>query len=777
MGEQLLLIHLNERNYINLYHKDGFFKSDDLTQVEDQGKSDLYQRIKAPTVPFLDCRVDVSTQPDAIVELSKHVKLKPYLDLSIRYVKIIYMMVDMVVNARSYNVRYDDIVEVVANGRILPPSQQSFVRFYGEGKSSLKSELIVVSGGLKKWRELTVGNNLDSFISSFNDPDLVPLTLIATDWASYVKHVLGGGLLHNYEEKYATTTTSYKVVPINVEGRKNGEYWIRTLAQYREENPVEPNSTSMLGDRPHDFELLLPDVISFAALDTKNNNKMVGYVKCSLKDVHKPLTLDDNILTPEIKQFNTLLKNRGQGGQGCGYDVFCIDGLHVHRDYRGKGSISKELVAHSLEFIRGCHKTLGVTLLSSGSYASATKAILTGFGFTHFNIENDVIWILEQFVDYFNQRANTTRPKSQTPLHLLTLPRLIQSLTSFMVKYPLEMSRNSGPHRHMLEGMAHTVDWLKNSLSDEPSIDRRDGLEAWPLSLSQATFLNVIKVMEAWKEGVDKIAGMSDVYQKYVGTLFDTTNSIDTFLFLGPDGRGDALLKTRLSAFFDNYYGGGDGGIIDGSTNIIVIDDSEEDEVVVMEIEVDDEEPTERDMILYDLWTKELEKEVVYVEIEDSVSDTTQSGDDDSDDDLVKKGFNEHDRQIVTIKGQITLLEEQEWEKVRELEEIRVRLSALREELDEKIASQVMTIGPRRDPVSLVRTERTIRRAKQEYAKAKSQFIKQMDGLITERALRIGGDGARARIIARSQLLEEGVVMEFTNEKEWIRKNYPEYVM
>jgi hypothetical protein len=640
----------------------------------------------------------------------------------------------MIIEARRYNIRFDDVVEDILLKKTRPVEEYSFVRILSGTKNEIKSELTRVESGLKTWRDITTKNLVESFLFSLGQDDKAPVELLATNWSPYILHVLydrKDSLLYQDDQE----GRSYRIVPVDASnGRKEGKYWKQVLALYRRENPTTRGSNSMLGDRPSDYKLLLPDVISFAAFD---GDKMVGYINCSLSDVHYPLS-DDHLFNKEINLFNQSLKSRPNGINGCGYDVFCIDGLHIHKDYRGKGSLSKILVFYALEFITRCHKTLGVTLLSSSSCASATKAILTGFGFTHFNVEVELAWISDQFNDYYNHRTNSRRPLEQnTPDHLLTIPRLIQSLDQFMEKYPTSLAESNVRYNHIIETMTTMREWLKVSSekgAKEPPINREKG-DAWPAILKRDVFRLLLGHIEGWLIDIKSVAIIGSSYQKNVSELLGSNDHIDTFLYLGD---GSPLLEERLRAFWSSYR------------KEAQVSEKNEDEfgtVVIGEdpydwMILDRDDPTEDDMILYDMWMIEEEVEVVN-----------------------DRGGGDHPipitKDIDYLKQEIDLLENEYDQKERELEEIKLRLNAKRGEL-------VRILSMKRNPVTNTRKK---------YAEERARFIRGVDQMIIERAAEIGGNegftGARARIIARDKLREEGMVMNFMSEKEWIRKNYP----
>ena len=180
-----------------------------------------------------------------------------------------------------------------------------------------------------------------------------------------------------------------------------------------------------LYSRPHDYDVLNRETISFVALDREYGGasgagpaqRIAGYVSCSLKTIHA-VAGAQRFKSDELNRFVASLaaRARDRAERDCGYDVFSIDGLPVgavaegERPYRAGTGLAKLLVFYAMEFVRLAARQLGVALVISGAEAVQTKAILTGgFGFTHYNRENALRWLRMAFEDYYTAKLEPER--------------------------------------------------------------------------------------------------------------------------------------------------------------------------------------------------------------------------------------------------------------------------------------------------------------------------------------------------------------------------------
>ena len=424
-------------------------------------------------------------------------------------------------------------------------------------------------------------------------------------WAPYMRHVLyeqPESLLYDSEKWLGPESAQhhYDIVPVGFDDNKDGggggasrdkAYWVALLTRYRHENPnAEEYSKTVLIDRPHDYELLSSRTLSFVALDRRRENRMAGYVTCTLRALHQPAPKDaPPFKSPELNKLNARLRQRASSGgnqqqqQDAGYDAFSVDGVHVHVDNRGEpgaAPLSKILVFYALEFIRLAHPVLGVTLLIAGAEAAPTKAILGGtFGFSHFNLQKDLQWLYRRLKDFWSVRRGRGAPtdKTDTPLALLTRLRLAQAVEGVREKVPDPAEDRDGGqrykyelarlgHQDLADFLDETARKLRESLKRQPAADpdlarRRPDIldDMWPADAQfwtpQQFHAQLLVPLREYREAVAQDEELGQPYMKRVNTLLDTgDDNQDCFLWLGSGGGpGGGQFEKKMLDFYDLY--------------------------------------------------------------------------------------------------------------------------------------------------------------------------------------------------------------------------------
>lgn len=273
-------------------------------------------------------------------------------------------------------------------------------------------------------------------------------------WSSYIKRILFENeesrllkLRKAGKEGYSTQDDIDYLV-IDLEKSEERKKWRALLSEYALANPSKKrgsdiNSTAVLDSRPYDHMLLDKSTIGFVAYDTQKK-RMIGYVICSLRSL---IWLDDDTLkwikNPELRQLAETI-NRERTND-CHYDALVIEGLHVDKTFLGKTlsngvTLSKMLVFTALEFVRLSRGDLGLRLVTSASYAVATKQILTStFGFVHRHRRNDAVWLSNYFDDYKRVLDSLITEEVvegvTTPTKLLFLETLQKMVLQYREKY------------------------------------------------------------------------------------------------------------------------------------------------------------------------------------------------------------------------------------------------------------------------------------------------------------------------------------------------------
>ena len=492
------------------------------------------------------------------------------------------------------------------------------------------------------------------------------LELAATRWARFVEHTLReapGSQLAEYE--VGASRSRFAVVAVDPDDESQYA-WHDLVADYWARNPVPQSSKEVteamaaagsLYSRPHDYDVLNRETISFVALDREYGGasgagpaqRIAGYVSCSLKTIHA-VAGAQRFKSDELNRFVASLaaRARDRAERDCGYDVFSIDGLHVgavaegERPYRAGTGLAKLLVFYAMEFVRLAARQLGVALVISGAEAVQTKAILTGgFGFTHYNRENALRWLRMAFEDYYTAKLEPERGeggggggKKRYAWHgtvekLLTPAYLVAQLEEYRAQYLVDPPDQAARDRNTLRGIAQGVADMAaqyRQLAEAPNgADLMRRAVKGTVSRLYEYWVAMQEMIEkraaARKEGTLSEVGYLERVREFLGTGCDTQ---DTFLFIGErDERfsrlmaefGEALRADRLPA----------GGLLveerrvprrEQPAVVVIISSSDEEDGRVAtqlsqtcvgggaDVEMVDAlfEPTEEEMALYEAW-------------------------------------------------------------------------------------------------------------------------------------------------------------------------------
>jgi hypothetical protein len=298
---------------------------------------------------------------------------------------------------------------------------------------------------------------------------------------------------------------------------------------------------------------------------------------------------------------------------------------------------------------------------------------------------------------------------------------------------------------------------------EDPPIERKQG-SAWIQSISKEAFKNHVNDMENWSNVIDGIMEIGTVYHNRVSEFMGSEDIFDMFLFLGTgDGGGDIRKQEfdeKMVKFYDSFKSnivtyeevGETWSMDDGDYNIqtsINIGDDNKDE------------PTEHDMILYDMWMKEIGEDEEDDDFYTTTTTTTTDSDDsnDEEEDVSKRLISEINELTIELR-----------EREAEVALLKLKIEEKQDELGK------MNFVGKRDS----RHHPPIEKMRAAYHKARSAFMIELDNEVTKRVkllLRGGEDGmmrARMRQNVRKRMQAEGQSLEFMSEKEWIAINYPQ---
>ena len=378
-------------------------------------------------------------------------------------------------------------------------------------------------------------------------------------WAHYLKEALFQNpeslfnkVLKKSGNRYSLKGYEFMVIDVN----DKTVDWRELFETYRAQNKPKFKITTELelNDGPFDYHLLDRKYLNIIVIHkTENNLKMVGYITCSLKPILN--TSKAKFDSVELNQLNDILKENKVKKifDGCGFDAFGIDGIHIHKDHRNQPifpgiTLSKMLVFCSMEFIRLTHNQLGAKLIMVDSLALATKQILVGtFGFTHYNRRNDFKWMLENFHKY-SQLRGSAASTTNTP-KFLTLSYLHAKLVEFKEQYYTYNNGRMEPRYYAsrvqsLNEFIAKMAWLNKSFQD---IDLSLTGSSWPvhkedvrIAFPQSEFTTLIyKLSIYFNYHISDLVRMTkekekeDEYMKSIRVFLNTMyDDEDTLLFI-----------------------------------------------------------------------------------------------------------------------------------------------------------------------------------------------------------------------------------------------------
>jgi hypothetical protein len=423
--------------------------------------------------------------------------------------------------------------------------------------------------GVKIW--LTYANNqatsLDAFLSyvssgtqnatltaggvTFKNLSL-SLGLRATRWAPFVDYHLYSLPMSPLKGSDPTRGKSrFLIVAVDPDNESHYK-WHEMVSDYWARNPIATsakerqgqNAKTSLQSRPHDYDLLNRESISFVALDRDHHDEpfIAAYIVCSLKTVLTAAPTKQ-FESEELNQFARSLEERRDTRStiDCGYDVFSIDGLHVsltqqegERPYRAGSGVAKLLVFHALLFILRAHRQLGVTLVISGAEAVQTKVILTSFAFGHYNRENDLEWLIFAFQDFHTTILGGKKyPARGTVVKLLDVEDLLRRLREYGEKYLANPPEEAEEEKRQIRGIKESFDAVQRIMRQVLGAPNVESL------LKGKIEETVDALFKAWKT-LGEIAVKQDggdgggSYQGGIRRWLDTgVDTQDTFLFLG----------------------------------------------------------------------------------------------------------------------------------------------------------------------------------------------------------------------------------------------------
>lgn len=301
---------------------------------------------------------------------------------------------------------------------------------------------------IKKWFNIKTTDNIKTILNNAKLQETIRLNFV--QWAHYIKFKLFNKIAYNrLLDGHVIGQFVFMVIDTN-----DKFDWKTKIDIYRSENEAYSTvGASVMQERPVDEQLVDSHFLNFAAYDM-DNKKMVGYVTCRLKNVnHKPYDEDEPFKIDQLDRLNKELREmiRDRGYDGFGFDIFAIDGLHVHQSYRNHEimpgvSIAKMLLYCAIEFIVQSHKDLGVKMVMCYAFAAATKSILTGsFGFSHYDRTMEISWILNHLEELGYALDPLEQRRVATPEKFLSLKSIRQNIQKYLDNYypPLEKDRSS----------------------------------------------------------------------------------------------------------------------------------------------------------------------------------------------------------------------------------------------------------------------------------------------------------------------------------------------
>lgn len=421
--------------------------------------------------------------------------------------------------------------------------------------------------------------------------------------------------------------------------------WWSLFRAYRRANPLPAKHVAgvTLNTRPHEEDVLDPCNLTLAAID-RLTGTMAGYVTCALGAAPEEYTAAK--ASPALKEipalgafYNWLVTQAAQSDAStCGFDVLVINGLHVAHAQRGTG-LGKLLFYFLMRFISAGRAALGLRLVTSEADAVQTKAWLcNSFAFTHHNPYSALNWLVMALLDYVRRRSQKDRERVDagfgTVDSQLMLGPLARQLGRFATAYPFANGTRDGNKnalRDTLADMAREYE-LRTQEPDfrEQALRVRDGLcDGDGAPFPRPRWREVKKQLRRQAEALrdhylaqkSPLANRQEVIGAGVKALLGTDDQEDTFLDLGNETQV-AAFEAQLE-LFERYYREADPLLIPttgrmenlgapeeedqrftghSQSQMAPVEDMELSEPSIEAVINPNDQPTERDMLLYVLW-------------------------------------------------------------------------------------------------------------------------------------------------------------------------------
>lgn len=497
-------------------------------------------------------------------------------------------------------------VKVSSTGEELQPDKQYY-------ESLVKA--------IQNWQSVKSLTNLQRALSL--DPSSGFITrksaqpqLTLQSWSSYMESKIS-------YNNHLIDGEKYRIKIVNLDDESID--WRNLLSNYRRANPRE--------ERQFDYRLLDRASISIVLLSPRDNDKMIGYITGSLKVIYKRMKEAFHIEPLDLMREFLLGREDKRKYDGCGYDLFSIDGISVDHREQNQPRLVSILLYSILDFIRLSVDDLGVRLISSATYNYQIKNIMSNiFHFKFYNRLHEFSWFTHHLIDYTLSRQGQTTKYNTNP-ELLSLYYLFIELKDFYIKYfDDNRTENISSTQRKLDSALKTLRLFNLEYIDieieknkETWPIHKDNLFKFPQSEYNAFISSITHIAIALKDDEEK--SLSDRIN-----LFINSNEIiqDSFLYIP----GNAEFDRKMSLFPFAPIDKVEEMEKDNSLPIVEIhenrtEEEEEEEnllhnemVSVKETEIDvvkrkkriikyieDDDITERDMILYDFIANTVERD------------------------------------------------------------------------------------------------------------------------------------------------------------------------
>lgn len=653
-----LVVHgiLNNRIKVKIAFEVGFIP---ITDPDiDEEKRAVYRLFverglfnKVPYIKLIDIHFDPDQNSNIIKHLSDQANFPPFYGLSRERNKI-----GIYTERFNVSLRRDEVQCVTEHGYLWDMIYNSkyddmfnflFAMYCGDvnlsealfvsSRKDLREDLIADTGSsIKKFIEYA--NGIQDYIRDFvksSGSKIIEIGL--KSWAPYMKKILYSdpgskfyGILPIGEEGggggYKMNQFEFLVLDVDDKTRD----WKSIFAAYKRENPETRLTGISLPGPPVEYQLMDRRYLNFVAYDNENN-KMVGYITCSLRTATTIIKYTPSDETEpyfnveELNRLNGRLIERGGDGKydGIGYDIFAIDGIHIHQNYRSTVlkpgvTLSKVMIFCALEFIRISHKELGVTMVMAYSLAIQTKQILVGtFGFNHYNKIQDFSWIHGAFDEYLISMS----PDEGT-LVLDTLPRFlsfsetIKSLKKFQESYFPFQSKPGVAYKNIITQIQSIISNIEGIIRNYEVYDVVKGRSKLPSSKSKGReidwkilkdinleFSQLVTYMTKYMSKNEKL--LSERMKKFIGEgndtddtlltlsekFYQTMNTFYTQMTSAPVASSHSIMEIpKVSERFENI----------NILPVVYKKDPIQEKLIVMK-EKQQSDPTEEDMAIYQI--------------------------------------------------------------------------------------------------------------------------------------------------------------------------------